>query len=106
MSYPFSDAVPRAGPRRREQEDAVTDTEHLHMPSTCECCVCGRVLSIREEQEFYAVTDETLHGDVHCPSCAARGLTLCRECSCRYTADHSGMCGECQMHTYAHIFSS
>jgi len=84
----------------------VIRTELLYALSPAECCVCERTLSVRELQEFYGMADETLGGDIHCPSCAASSLTLCRECSCRYTADRSGVCGECQRHDYAHILSS
>jgi hypothetical protein len=40
------------------------------------------------------------HGDVHCPSCAAGHLELCRECSCRRTADPSGLCSLCAAQEY------
>jgi hypothetical protein len=78
----------------------------LYVLSPAECCVCERPLSVRELEEFYGMADETLGGDVLCPSCALHTLTLCRECSCRYTADRSGICGECQRHDYAYILPS
>jgi hypothetical protein len=86
--------------------EPVIRTEPLYVLSPPECCVCERTLSVRELEEFYAMADETLGGDIHCPSCAVHFLTLCRECSCRYTADRSGICEECQRHDYAHILSS
>jgi hypothetical protein len=81
-------------------------TELLYALSQAECCVCERTLSVRELEEFYGMTDETPGGDIQCPSCALHTLTLCRECSCRYTADRSGMCGECRRHDYAYILPS
>ncbi len=104
MSYPFSGPAP--GIVSRTQGEPVIRTEPLYVLSPPECCVCERTLSVRELEEFYGRADETLGGDIHCPSCAVHFLTLCRECSCRYTADRSGMCEECQRHDYAHILSS
>jgi hypothetical protein len=80
--------------------------ELLSILSPAECCMCGRALSVRDLREFYGMTDETLRDGIHCPACAAHCLTLCRECSCRYTADRSGMCGECQRDEHAYILSS
>jgi len=84
----------------------VIHTEPLYVLSPAECCVCERTLSARELEEFYGMADDTLGGDIQCPSCALHTLTLCRECSCRYTADPGGVCGECQRLDYAHILSS
>jgi len=55
---------------------------------------------MQELDDFYATTDESLHGDAHCPSCAAAHLEVCRECSCRRTADPSGLCGVCASQEY------
>jgi hypothetical protein len=96
----------RPGIVSRTQGEPVICTEPPYVLSPPECCVCERTLSVRELEEFYGMADETLGGDIHCPSCAVHFLTLCRECSCRYTADRSGMCEECQRHDYAHILSS
>jgi hypothetical protein len=104
MSYPFLGLRP--GVVSRTQGEPVIRTEPLYVLSPPECCVCERTLSVRELEEFYGTADETLGGNIHCPSCAVHFLTLCRECSCRYTADRSGICGECQRHDYAHILSS
>lgn len=73
--------------------------DHRLLPPA-ECCCCERVLSMQELDDFYATTDESLHGDAHCPSCAAAHLEVCRECSCRRTADPSGLCGVCASQEY------
>jgi len=84
----------------------VIRAELQYVLSQAECSVCERTLSPRDVEEFRGMADETLRGEIHCPSCTLQYLTLCRECSCRYTADRSGMCGECQRHDNAHILPS
>ena len=78
----------------------MTRIERLYAVAPAECCVCERALSVHDLEEFYGMTDDTLHADVHCPSCARHCLTLCRECSCRYTAERTGVCGECVAREY------
>jgi hypothetical protein len=75
--------------------DPMTRIERLYAASPAECCICEQPLTVRALEEFYGMTDDTLRADIHCPSCAVRCLTLCHECSCRYTADPAGVCGEC-----------
>lgn len=77
----------------------MTRIERLLTPSARVCCLCDHPLSVQELEEFYSSTDGELHGEVHCPSCVVEHLVLCRECSCRYTAN--GVCGECVAHEYA-----
>jgi hypothetical protein len=79
----------------------MTRIERLLTPSTITCCVCDRLLSVRELEEFHGTTDEELHGEVHCRSCMEEHLVVCRECSCRYTAD--GVCGECAAREYGMV---
>jgi hypothetical protein len=74
--------------------------DHRILLPPVECCRCERPLTGNELDEFYTMTDESLHGDVHCPSCAAGHLELCRECSCRRTADPSGLCSLCAAQEY------
>lgn len=76
----------------------MTRIERLLTPSTTLCCVCDRPLSIQELEEFHGATDESLHTEAYCSSCLEEHLVLCRECSCRYTAD--GVCGECAVGEY------
>jgi hypothetical protein len=78
----------------------MTRIERLYAVAPAECCVCDHPLSVRELEEFSGMTDESLSADIHCPSCARQVLTLCHECSCRYTADPDGICGECVLRDY------
>ena len=83
----------------------MTRIERLYAASPAECCICEQPLTVRALEEFYGMTDDTLRADIHCPACAVRCLTLCHECSCRYTADPAGVCGECAS-AYAHVLPS
>ena len=77
----------------------MTRFERLLTRSLAACCVCEHPLSVQELDEFRSVTEESLHGDVHCRACLEASLTLCRECSCHYTAN--GICEECAVREYA-----
>jgi hypothetical protein len=81
--------------------DSMTHIEPLYAVAAAECCVCGHPLSLRALEEFSCMTDDSLSADIHCPSCARGELTLCHECSCRYTADPAGICGECVAREYS-----
>ena len=69
--------------------------------SSAVCCVCDRQLSVRERDECRSLADGTLKGEMYCHSCFELQVTLCRECSCRRTADPSGICEECAVQGYA-----
>jgi hypothetical protein len=77
----------------------MTRIERLLTPSTVACCVCDHPLSIQELEEFRAAVDESLYGEVHCRSCMEEQMTLCGECSTRYTTDM--LCSECAAREYA-----
>ncbi len=77
----------------------MTRIERLSTLSSDVCCVCDRPLSVQDVDEFHGVADESLHGVLFCHACMEEELVLCRECSCRYTAD--GLCGECAAREYA-----
>jgi len=78
----------------------MTHVEQDGMPSVVHCCLCDHPLSVQELNEFFGVMDEGLGGEVHCRRCVQVHLMLCRECSCRYTADAGGICGECAAREY------
>jgi hypothetical protein len=77
----------------------MTRRERCGTPSALVCCVCDRPLSLLDVETFYGSVDEELHGEVYCPDCMEVCLSLCRECSCRYTA-REGVCGECLAREY------
>ena len=58
-------------------------------------------MTIRETDECRSLVDGTLYGEMYCRVCLETHITLCRECSCRRTADPWGVCEECSAHVYA-----
>jgi hypothetical protein len=93
MSYIPPGAKTRDPLMIAEQGTAMTRFERLLTLSATTCCVCDHPVSLQELNEFYGITDEQLHSEVHCRSCMETCLVLCRECSSRYTA--AGLCEEC-----------
>jgi hypothetical protein len=75
--------------------------KYLSRQSSAVCCVCERRLSMREREECRSLADGTLEGEMYCRSCFELEVVLCRECSCRRTADPSGICENCTAQGYA-----
>ena len=75
----------------------MTRRERLLTPSAAGCCVCDSPLTVQELEEFYSVADEAVRGEPYCRRCLEAYLHLCPECSARYTAGATALCGECAM---------
>jgi hypothetical protein len=78
----------------------MTHLERLTTLSAVCCCICDRILTVQELQEFEALADDPVRGEAHCRTCAESHLHLCHECSSRFVGAAGELCEECTATEY------